>query len=278
MLDLPDGLRLRAVVCEPPAPADGGEPPTALFLHGWGCSAYAWQRVLRPVADAGVRAVAVDLPGHGWSDKPLDRRRYTLDAFADATVAALDALALPRALVVGHSMGGAIAVHAASRAPDRVAGLVLVSPVGFGTVGPLRLLARFAVTPLDAALAYLAPRAFVRLALHRAYARGTGPTPRDVDEFWAPTADPRFARALRLLTAAVDWSPVRRELAERVRCPALVLFGDADRVVRARDPRRYVALLREGELELLPGVGHVVPDEATDAVIAGVVRSARAWR
>jgi pimeloyl-ACP methyl ester carboxylesterase len=105
-----------------------GEDPPLLWLHGWQCSSTgelmsaAVQAPLR-----GRRSLLVDFLGHGYSDKPLDFA-YTREAHARTIVALVDALGLSECGVVGHSMGGAVAVHVAAARPTIVSLLVMAEP------------------------------------------------------------------------------------------------------------------------------------------------------
>jgi pimeloyl-ACP methyl ester carboxylesterase len=278
MVQLPDGVRVRVIEC-PPAPGSGDAParPT-LFVHGWGVSSYTFHRNLRAAADAGVPVWAFDLKGHGYSDKPVAAAAYTLDALAGHVVDVMDALGLERAVLVGHSMGGGISVRVATSAPERVAGLVLLAPVGFGAVNLVRLAEWLLPKPLDTLLPYFAWRMTARVALALAYGSGARPSPRDVDEYWAPTADPAFVRVVREVTRAVDWRPGRPEELSRVRCPAVVMFGTQDRIVRGDSAETYVRCLPDARLELIRGAGHVLPEEVPERVNETVVACARAWR
>jgi len=276
MVALPGGTRVRVIEC-PPREGDPAARP-ALFVHGWGVSSYTFHRNLRPVADAGVPVWGFDLKGHGYSDKPVDAAEYTLDALARHVLDVMDALGLERALLVGHSMGGGIAVRVATTAPERVAGLVLLAPVGFGAVNLARLAVWLLPKPLDTLLPYLAWRAATRVALALAYGSRARPSARDVDEYWAPTADPAFVRAVREVTRAVDWRPGRPEELARVRCPAVVMFGTEDRIVRGDSADTYVRCLPEARLELIRGAGHVLPEEVPERVNEVIVECARAWR
>jgi pimeloyl-ACP methyl ester carboxylesterase len=102
--------------------APGGAPPLVL-VHGVGCD----HSFMAPQFDAFAgahRVVAVDLRGHGRSDKP--QQDYTIPAFADDLAWVLRELALERPVVVGHSMGGAIGLELAAEQPERLAGVVVL--------------------------------------------------------------------------------------------------------------------------------------------------------
>lgn len=243
-------------------------------LHGWGASAYAYRHVLAPLAAAGVDAYAPDLRGHGWSDKPLDRAAYTPDAFAAWTLRLLDALQLDRALLVGHSLGGAIALHTAGRAPDRVTALVLLAPLGLGTVARIGQLRWLTPDGIDAWLPRLAaPRVVTALALRTAYGRLGRPTDRDVDEYWAPTADPAFARATRLVAHADPWAAFAPDVLAGVPHTVEVVAGARDNLLRVDALRRLTGALPHGALDVVPDAGHVLADEVPDRVLAAIRRA-----
>ena len=106
----------------------GGTP--IVLLHGFGADLNTWM-FNQPALAQSRRTIALDLPGHGGSQK--DVGAGTPDALAGAVQAALAALSVERMHLVGHSMGGALAAVMAARAPDRVAALTLIAPAGFGS-------------------------------------------------------------------------------------------------------------------------------------------------
>src|SRR3954469_3402293 len=161
--------------------------PAILLLHGWGCTVYVFRRNMPALADAGYRVLAVDVKGHGLSDKPVGADEYTIDSLVEHVRDIMDALGLACPALAGHSLGGSLAYHFASRYPDRVRCLGLLSPVGLKGV-PLMWLYR-ALTPraLAPLMRRLRPRFAVKLALRRVYGRRGHFTERDVDEFLAPS-------------------------------------------------------------------------------------------
>ncbi|MHC5655314.1 alpha/beta fold hydrolase [Stappia sp. ICDLI1TA098] len=121
------------------APENAGAP--VLLLHGFGGDARGWVDLQEGLAGL-RRTLAVDLPGHG---RALGWPRIGgAGVAARAVLGTLDALEIPRAHLVGHSMGGATAALVALKAPERIASLTLLSPGGFGTQINHLLLRRFA--------------------------------------------------------------------------------------------------------------------------------------
>lgn len=293
MVTLADGERVRVVRCDPqPAAGDGhpggnggagtdprrAPPPVAVCVHGWGCSLYSFNRNLRAIADAGVVAIAPDVRGHGWSDKPLDQGSYTPEALARWLVALLDALAIPRALLVGHSMGGAIVLRAALVAPERVAGLVLLAPVGLNDIPRTRLLRRLTPAALEPLMIACATRGVFGVGLRMGWGTLGAPTEEDVDEYWAATADPRFLRASRLVAHAFEWDPTSPEDLRRLVVPVHLVLGERDHLVPGHLARSVVERLPGARVDVIPGAGHVVAEEAPAVVNETIVEAARRWR
>lgn len=104
---------------------DQGAGPPVLLLHGWPTSSFLWRNVMPALAGSN-RALAIDLPGFGSSSKPTDRR-YDFALFEDAIERFLEVLGVDEVAVVGHDLGGPIAVHWALRNPSRVTRLGLLN-------------------------------------------------------------------------------------------------------------------------------------------------------
>ncbi len=266
-----DGARVRVVTGGGPS----GRP--VVLLHGWACSAYSFRHLLPALAAAGYRVAAPDLRGHGQSDKPDDAAAYTADALG-AHVAELVATfgggdRLP--VVIGHSLGGALTLRLAL-GPDAVAGadatvvaprpaaIVLLNPAGLGPM-PLATVARW-LTPAPAAgvLSHVLWRPLFALVMGLVRSRADQYTARDLDEYWAPTAEPAFARALRHCVHSFDWRPLPADRLRHLAVPALVVTGTSDRLIGAMadDWAGWDALAAAGaRLVPIRGGRHIVHEE-----------------
>ena len=118
-----------------------GEGDPVVLVHGFGGDKNSWLFVQQPLAETHT-VIALDLPGHGASDK--DVGDGSLATLADTVVGFLDALGIARAHLVGHSLGGAVVAAAARSAPEKVASLTLLAPAGYGTVADAEYLRGFA--------------------------------------------------------------------------------------------------------------------------------------
>ncbi|MBK8250574.1 MAG: alpha/beta fold hydrolase [Gemmatimonadetes bacterium] len=260
LLELPDGERARVVEA---GPTDGAP---VVLVHGWACSAYFFRRLMAPLAAAGYRAVALDLRGHGGSSRPTAIEPYTAPAMRAFVVAALDAVGIPRAHVVAHSLGGGVSLDLAAFAPARVRSLTLLAPVGLAPVRFVtwaRLFTPVVVAPL---VPYAVPRWSMPLLLRAVYGREGRWASRDVDEYWAPTADPAFARALHALLHHYRFAPRADSELAAIQAPTLVLLGDRDLLVRSRASAQRAQAVGWPAVTF-PGAGHVLAEEVPDQVL-----------
>jgi pimeloyl-ACP methyl ester carboxylesterase len=247
-----DGTRLRMI--------DSGRGTPVVFLHGIGASMYGWRYALPPVVAAGYRVVAFDNRGFGFSDKPA--HGYSNAEYARLVVALLDSLGISSAVLVGHSMGGAIAAEVALAHPDRVRGMVLIDAAGYGVRWPGVL--KIARWPFVGAIATaFRGRWITGRILRSTYADPSRVTEAEVDQYYAPVPDPNFGRALRGVLREFRFDSLGGRLVA-VHTPTLIVWGDADRWISLRDGSRFARELPRSEFVLVARAGHAVPEESPD--------------
>lgn len=262
---IPGGERVRIVE----GGGAAGEP--VLFVHGWGASAFYFRKLLPAVMAAGRRVIAMDLRGHGGSDKPRDEALYTSAAMAHHLEAVIDTLGLARLAVVAHSLGGGVALDVARRNPDRLSSLTLLAPVG---LAPLRFvgLARFFTPAATAPLVqYAVPPWSVPVALRALNGTLGDFTFRDVDEYWAPSGDPAFGWALRALLHRFTLDPRTDAELATLTTPVLTLLGGQDLLVRATESAERTRTLPRAEARVITRAGHVLAEEVPHAVLESLL-------
>jgi len=167
-------------------------------------------------------------------------------------------------VLVGHSMGGAIAAEVARAYPDRVRGLVLVDAAGFGVRWPGAL--KLARWPFVGAVATaFRGRWITSRILRSTFADPRKVTDADVDQYYAPVPDPDYGRALRGVLREFRFDTLGGRLAS-VQTPTLVLWGDADRWISIGDGIRFARELPRSEFVVLQRTGHDAPEESPDQV------------
>jgi pimeloyl-ACP methyl ester carboxylesterase len=217
----------------------GAGPPALICLHGAGDTHTHWGYQLRDLADQ-AEVFALDLPGHGRSALP---GRTSIADYAAAVLAFMDANAIDRVALAGHSMGGAIALWLALEYPERISGLALVA-----TGARLR----------------------VATAILAGFARDLPATIRTiVDLSYAPTAPGELRAKAEQAYAlcdpgvyhgdfvACDGFDVLARLGE-LRCPAAIVAGADDRMTPAALGERLRAGIAGSRLTVVPGAGHMV--------------------
>ena len=237
---------------------DAGTGPPVLFLHGLGASLYTWRHILQPIMQAGFRVIAFDNRGFGESDKPPTGYRNA--DYERLATALLDSLHIQDAVLVGHSMGGAIAAEVAIRDPQRVRGLVLIGAAGLGAREPLLFkVARWPV--LGPLMVSFRGRSLTERLLRSTYADPEKVTPADVDQYYASVADPSYGAALRAVLREFDFNALDGRL-ERIQAATLLIWGAEDRWVPLGAGRGFAAQLLRVALVIVPHAGHAVQEEA----------------
>lgn len=247
--------------------ATGGRPfdasqPVVIFIHGAGQDHSNWQLPARWFAWHGHSVLAVDLPGHGRSEGP------PLESIPDMAMwigALMDAAHVKRAGVVGHSMGGAIALEAAAALPERISriallGTALATPVNNDLLTAARDAPDKAHQMITAWA--LGPRAKV----------GGHPVP----GLWMSGGSMALLARNRpgVLHAAFDacnrWKS-GPEAAQRVRCPALMVLGARDSMTPPKIGHHLASVIPGSRTVTIPDCGHMMMAEAPDAVLDALI-------
>jgi pimeloyl-ACP methyl ester carboxylesterase len=259
------GERVRIVET---GPEDG---PAVVLLHGWGASAYNFRAILPALGRAGLRAVAPDLRGHGWSETQVPPGAWTVQSMVGWVEQLLDALHIDRCVLVGQSIGGAVALDAASHLRGRVRALVLLAPIGFTTVGRIAVARALGIRWWHPT----ARRWMVKLVMRRIYGSRGRWTERDVDEYWTPLRRRGVVSALLQSVREFDFTPRDPRNVHLGHCRLVIRFGELDRLIPHQSATEHANLLRRAEVDVLDGVGHVPAEEVPDEVAALIERVVR---
>ncbi|MGE5761526.1 MAG: alpha/beta hydrolase [Gemmatimonadota bacterium] len=254
-----DSTRIRYV--------DAGRGPVVVLIHGLAASMYSWHHTIQPVAQAGFRVIAFDNRGFGFSGKPS--HGYSNKAYGDLLFGLLDSLRVTEAVLVGHSMGGAIAAEAALDHPARVRGLVLVDAAGLRVRWPFML--RVAHWPIVSALFdRLRGRSATAGILKALYGMPSRVTEEDIDQYYAPIAEPGFGRSLRGVLGEFRFNALQGRLGQ-LATPTLVMWGTADRLIPTSVGQDMADQIPGALMVRFPGAGHAVPEEAPEAFNQGLL-------
>lgn len=217
--------------------------------------------------------MAIDLPGAGGSERNR-RLSATLPSASRCVAEILEAMQLHRPVLVGHSHGGAVALHLAAAEPELVRSLVLLAPAHPYFRNADQII-RFYLSPVGVAFAHTLPW-YPRWLQMFGLRRMAGPQSWDTPERLAPYRENLQTRGtighlLRLLrTWHSDMRELRHLLEAPFRKPTLLIWGDHDRAVPVSTAAALQRRLRRSELQILAGVGHR-PAEERPAVCAELI-------
>jgi pimeloyl-ACP methyl ester carboxylesterase len=213
------------------APTGNANGRTALLMHGKNFASDYWKNAIEGLAKAGYRVVVPDQIGFGKSSKP--EMRYSLDLLAGNTVKLLDSLAIDKIVLIGNSMGGALAIRFASLYPSRVSHLILENPIGLEDY-------HLAIPPQST-------EALVKIEMaqtpesYRKFVQSYFPKWRPEFEKYVEPAIrvrmsaeyPRYAKVSALTYQMVYDQPVKYDL-PLIKVPTLLVIGQLDRTVFGR--------------------------------------------
>jgi pimeloyl-ACP methyl ester carboxylesterase len=247
---------------------------TFILLHGFGASVFSWREVMTPLAMYG-RVIAYDRPAFGLTERPLrwsGDSPYGAKAQVELLFALMDALHVGRAVLVGHSAGGTIALAAALGRPDRVAALVLVDAAVYTTGGGPAWLRALLATPQ---LRHIGPLLVRRIAMEgdsvirTAWHDPSAITQAVYDGYHTPLRAQDRDRALWELAAA-DAAPDLPSRLGTVKLPTLIVTGDDDRIVPTADSLRLAKDIPAAQLAVVPACGHLPQEERPQAFLNAV--------
>jgi pimeloyl-ACP methyl ester carboxylesterase len=279
-----DGQSVRMAYMDiPPTGAANGH--TVVLLHGKNFAGFYWDRTVRTLINAGYRVVVPDQIGFGKSSKP--DLAYSFDLLAQNTLTLFDHLHIARALVVGHSTGGMLAIRFALSYPEHVERLVLEDPIGLEDY-------RRSIPP-QSTESLVQQQLSVTAESYRRYVQGY--FVHWSEEFEHELVEPyvrlmgsgeypRFARAQALTSQMIYQEPVVYELDE-LQMPVLLIYGARDRTAPGKSAARpgraetlgdFPRLARAAAAAIahvrvveVADVGHIPHLEAPDAFEAALV-------
>ncbi|MDP4007048.1 MAG: alpha/beta hydrolase [bacterium] len=234
-----------------------GEGPALLILHGWGSSSGKWERIASEITKQGFRVYAIDLPGFGASSPP--DAVWGIKEYAFLVLAFMDAIGESKVIIVGHSVGGQIALQLALFSPSRVEKLILLAPAAVRRGPGLREHFLKVLSKILGVLLYVAPvnvrtnikRIGYKMLQHPDYIKTYG-IMREI-----------FQKVIREdLTAMFP----------QVAVPTFLIWGGEDRITPLKDARLMEQTILGSQLSIVPESGHNlhvdVPQELTELIIS----------
>lgn len=257
----------------------GSGEPAILFMHGFGSSTYSWADVMAPLAEHGT-VIAYDRPAFGLTQRPMPgewvgESPYSDKSQVEMAVGLLDALGIEKAILVGHSSGGTIAIQTALAYPQRVSGLVLVDAALYGSRGIPDALRFLIDTPQLKRLGPFFARSLAGKEgdafLEAAWYDFTKFTEDDKAAYRKPLQAENWDVALWELTKAnlnVDLTPRLVEITQ----PVLVITGVNDRIVYPELSEEMATAIPNAQFESFALCGHLPQEECPQSFLAAVLK------
>lgn len=235
-----------------------------ILIHGFATSSFLWRNVAPAITDAGHTAYAIDLLGHGESDRPFDAD-FGIAAQAEYLDAAMTALRVARGIIVGVDIGGDVALRLAATRPERVEKLVLVNTPAFDEI-PARDITQMQRS--TAKFAFRTTRGILGAApLVEGVLKGSVANPdthmpvKLIARYLAPFVGKDGVNHLLALASSITEDDMEDVDLTTIHVPALVIWGERDQWVDGKIADRLVNALPDGRLVRLSGAARLVPEE-----------------
>ena len=242
----------------------GGQ--AVLLVHGFGTNSFVWRNIGPSIALANLTAFAVDLFGHGASDRPFDAD-YGIAAQAEYLDRALTALRMARATIVGLDLGAAIALRFAAAHPERVEKLILINPIAFDDIPPAdvrslqRNTGRFA---LQISRGVMGAAPLLRDLLSRGVSDPAHMPEPLIARYLAPWVGRDGVDHLLRVARVVDRDDMDEVDLRALPHPTLILWGDKDPWVDGKVGDELAHTIGGSKLVHLPNAGRLVPEDAPE--------------
>lgn len=241
----------------------GGDREPLVLVHGFGGEKDNWNRLARFLVKD-YRLIALDLPGFGESDAPLDAS-YCIPDQVTRLHAFIEALGLQRPHIAGHSMGGFISASYAATYPQEISSLWLISSAGMFNSTPSELLSQVKQGGPNPLLVqtHQEMRDLLPFIMSR-----SPPLPSVLIDVLATRAIAAHGLRTRQFVDVIEKSPHLEELLVDCKVPTHIVWGDEDRLVHVDCVKSFTGMLCNSSSTIVPGVGHVPPFEAPAEIAA----------
>jgi len=249
----------------------GGNGKPVVLLHGFMSMAYDWRFNIQELSKH-FSVYALDLPGFGYSDKPLNFG-YNSDGYAEFIVSFLNEYNIDRAVLVGNSMGGQIALMTCLKYPERVAGLVLIDSGGYPQSVeflPFKLLYIPVIGEVSMALVN---RTVIKIMLKTGiYFNDSFATDEVVNNYYDVygTANARKMPPIIMRRIMKDEAHITSNLSN-IKCPTMIMWGAEDKVISPSRAEMFQRDISNASALIVPRAGHMPQIEKSKAVNNAIV-------
>ncbi|MFC0562056.1 alpha/beta fold hydrolase [Halalkalibacter alkalisediminis] len=237
--------------------------PPIILIHGFVSSIYTYHRMI-PLLSKHFSVVAIDLPGFGKSEKSKSFV-YSYKNYANVVAECIKYFNLNDVIVVGHSMGGQIALNTAREIPEKVSKLILLCSSGYVKRARRSLIYCSYLPFFKYGVKHYIRRKDIKKSLENVCYNHEFITDELMNEFAAPLRDKGFPVALMRLLRYREGDLTEEELKE-IKKPVLLIWGEEDKVVPLQVGKRLVQDLPQAQLVIYEKTGHLVTEEQSEAV------------
>jgi pimeloyl-ACP methyl ester carboxylesterase len=256
----------------------GSGEPVMILLHGFGAYLFSFEPIVEELAEYGT-VIAFDRPAFGFTERPIldnwtGSNPYTAEFASDLTIALMDCLGVEKAILVGHSAGGAVGLLTYYRHPERVQALVMEDATVYGSSGAPWYISPFLWLPQVQRLGPLLVRSIAGdsgvSTIYLAWHDDSKISPDTIEGYKRPLMAQDWDYALWQLTLAAHPLGLENNFSA-VAVPTLVITGSDDQIVPTSQSVNLASLIPGATLVVIPECGHIPHEEAPSAFMDAMV-------
>lgn len=230
---------------------DQGSGPTMLLLHGWQDSLHTFDRITH-LLSSNFRIVSLDLPGFGQSEAP--HTPWELNDYVKFSHDFIKKLNLQPEFLLGHSFGGRIIIKGLSEKIFNPKKIILIASAGLGETSSYRARLFYILAKLGKIITFIPPFIFFRKKLRKKLYQSAGS-----DYLNSGNLRETYLNIIRENLASA---------AAQITLPTLLIWGELDRSTPLTDAKKFVSIMGNSSLSVLPKATHFVHQEEAETVVA----------
>ncbi len=249
---------------------EGQGKKNIIFIHGFSGSANNWIEMFPYLLDE-FKIYALDLPGFGSSDKPLDIK-FNVRVYADYILKFMDKLKIEKAIFCGNSLGGAISIKIHLKDSKKVEKLILVNSAGY-VIGLSNFLYLADGIPIESFLKvlkkFLNDDFYIRSVMKMVFFK-QDIVDKIFDKYAEPLRQEGVVEFIVNLSRAMDDLNIKDDLPQ-VEVPTLIIWGEYDKVLPVENAYHFHKLIKNSQLKILKDAGHVPMEEYPQAIAKEII-------
>lgn len=246
--------------------AEKGKGENMILINGIAASSFTWRKIFYKLSEV-FHVIAMDFKGTGFSDKP--ESKYSISMYTDQLLKLMIIMNLEKAILVGNSLGGEVALDFTVKYPDMVSSLILIDSAGYQEnkeiTSELVKAGRYKITEII--LKLLTTRAFTKGIIKWAVKNHSIIDNNMVEGYYRPLKDTGGTEAFVSLVRNLSYTDFDFTKIKKIKKPSLIIWGKQDKWIPVSDAYKFQKAIKDSKIVILENCGHAPQEEKPEEVL-----------